>query len=237
MTVVDDLFNRAPAPSTGKPVHVWTGVRKHTEPLSKDQKANPWLCRCPAPMCFYNLSARSEKDATRLLETHPCPWFGGGSTQLDWSIMSASFVEPIWRLLDESMETICGKPEGTTWDEAARDRAKAQARAYANVLALQMAPFFSHPDEIAKEAMRRHKIRQTEAFDPERSEACYATPGIGHLRLKAAEAPLVPRISKAPVLEETTIKAIKGALASTMFTPEQIAPMYNLTVAQVKALI
>jgi hypothetical protein len=252
VTVVDHLFNRDPAPKLGKPARAWQGVTNR-KGQTKDQREHPWQYSCPAPMCFYTVTAKTEKDILRVESDHTtksdsCPWFGGGTTTLSWSIMAASFIEPIWKLLDECMDFIMqpGNSDDDPVYAETRLKRQSEARAYANTLAVLMPPFFTHPDQIAKEAKRRWNVRQSDTFDPERSTVCYATPGIGHLRYKPAETTKVMEttqvlqrpnaIQQLKALDQATTTAIKGALGSGMFTVKQLAATYGLTEAQVKAL-
>lgn len=199
-----------------KPAHVWTGVTKREVIENEDQRKHPWLFRCPAPMCFWNTAHRQEKDAQTTLETHPCPWFAGGDTKLGWGVMAASFVEPIWKLLDEQMDRLAqidsGHPEwlGT----------RAQARAYANTLAILMPPFFTTADDIAREAKKRYDMRK--------AGTDYETPGLGRLRYEPAGSTLVKQPG-VPNISNEVRESLKGALASGLFPPEQLAKMYNVS--------
>lgn len=235
--VTRELFETAPRPPRGKPAHIWQGVVKRSPDVlavsPPDMKKRPWLYRCPAYMCFYQLSFSSEKDAQTGAEKHQangCPWFGGGTTTLSWGIMSDSFIAPIWRLLDECMDSIMAQP--ATIEESNRQiQARIEARAYANTLALLMPPFFHHPDEIAREAKVRYEKRK--------AGEDYETHGMGRLRFKPPNTNLdsIGRVvQKGPQLDEATIKGIKAALDSKLFQPEQLAATYAVPVSYIKSL-
>lgn len=115
--------------------------------------------------------------------------------------------------------------------DLAKDRAKAGARAIAEVLAPMMVPFFTDADSIVREAVERYKHR----LDTE-----YETPGLGqkslapHDKMPMQTAPV--KTAPAVNLTEKEQAAIKMALESKMFTAEQLAKSYNVPVAAIKAL-
>lgn len=129
---------------------------------------------CSRPLCFYNVMVASEAKRDAMERDHPCPWYAGGTTTFSWGSMADEYLAPIWNLLDEEVKTIQGDVD---FD---REEARIRARAYARVLALLMQPFFTEPDAIVREAIRRHSERK-KGEEPE-------TPGIGRLRWKRPEA-------------------------------------------------
>lgn len=234
-------FDRAPAPRMGKPPHVWRGVEKRDPATipANDGKKYPWMYRCPAPLCFYNITCATEKDAERHRDTHKCPWFAGGTTTIDWSIMSGSFLEPLWGMLDEQMELIMESP-----NDDVKERARYEARGMAKTLAVLMPPFFHHPDEIAREAKKRYDMRV--------AQEDYETPGIGRLRLKppqttldmvAAErpAPTAPRsnaVTSTAKLGDREKAAIKNAMSVPgMFTEKDLAKTYGVSEDVIRAVL
>lgn len=143
-----------------------------------------------------------------------------------------------WSLLDEAVVTIM-EPGDFIQDKEKKDSAKQQARAYANVLALFMQPFFTDADSVAREAIARYKARQagTVHDTPGLAEHIWdmtknwdgserVLPGIENKKvdLHANERTLTP--------EEVT--AVQNALASNMFTSEQLAEMFKTSVAVVE---
>lgn len=132
----------------------------------------PWEFRCPAPFCFYVIMAPDEDTLDKRIETHKCPWFGGGTTTFSWGLMSDSYIGPIWDLLDAKVDII----KGVDTDEAGRYAARQQARGLCEALAVLMVPFFDNSTDIALEASRRHEVRHSGGV-PE-------TPGLGRLKWK-----------------------------------------------------
>lgn len=109
------------------------------------------------------------------------------------------------------------------------------ARAISEVLAPMMQPFFSTPDEIVKEAVRRHTARQAEDTD-------YETPGLGQkslaphdvmpMQVNPASKPSKPEKE----LTEKDKAGIKMALGSGMFPIKKLAESYGVSEATIKAL-
>jgi hypothetical protein len=127
-----------------------------------------------------------------------------------------------WKLLDAVMAEI-KSPHTTT-----PDWYKAQGRAYANVLATFMPPFFDDPDEIVREALRRYDNRD----NPE-----YETPGLGVKFLAQFDKPkkyVKEEKRTGNKLPDTAIENIKKAIESGMFTVDQIATNYKVSPAEVK---
>lgn len=218
----------------GKVQHVWQGVLKR-EPhqLLTSEKSRPWLFRCPAPLCFYNVSAATEKDINRQAETHPCPWFGGGTTTLGWSVMSEQFLRDIWGQLDLRVNDIMG--EEPPDDPGFKERARYEARGLAVALAVLMPPFFYKPDEIAREAKKRWDERAI-------GNDSYETPGMGRLRLKPPPTEYTTAglrktdTSVQTTLDDQTKAGIKAALESGLFTDKQLASTYSVTEEYIRSL-
>lgn len=152
--------------------------------------------------------------------------------------MSEQFVKPIWSFLDAAMDVIKSEQlDAISADN--RERAKQEARAYANVLAVLMPPFFSHPDEIAREAMVRWQKRK--------AGEDYETPGMGRLRYKPPNTTLttaglpktdtsIQMTTKVIELDDATQKGIKAALESGLFTAKQLAATYSVSEAYIQSL-
>lgn len=162
----------------GKPGHIWPGVFKVSD--SHPDKKNRWRLACPAPLCFYQGAYPDQGTANRLQETHPCPWFGGGTTTLSWGIMSDMFLAPIWKKLDRAVDNLmlekAKTPEELGHEYDNLHRQEGACRGLAEALAVLMPPFFHTGDEIVQEAVIRWQKRQ--------AGEDYETPGIGRLRFK-----------------------------------------------------
>lgn len=134
-----------------------------------------YLYQCSEPGCWYRLLLEEFESWA-----HKCPH--GGDTHYGLSV-TMSLVSQCWEDLDELMDQLmipAGKVENpklgqsiwrSTDDHIKYERVKGQARGMAVLLARFMVPFFSTPDDIAKEAKRRWEARQ-------RGED-YETPGLG----------------------------------------------------------
>lgn len=127
-----------------------------------------------------------------------------------------------WKRLDLYTEMLM---DVTGIAELEKNVAKAKARAYAEVLADMMPPFFDNPDDIVREAVIRYKNRE----NPD-----YETPGLGQKSLaefdKMPYQNSTPTRKKAePELDEATRAGIKKALESGMFTVSQLAKSYSVS--------
>lgn len=205
---------------SGKMRGVWVGVSKRTD-VSADALAHPWLVRCPAPLCFYNVSATTEVEAKTKLDTHPCPWYGGQPTTIGWTHMVEAYLQRIWKLLDIEVDII--KDGHTT--NLHQDQAKNRAKGLAYALAILMPPFFQTPEEISREALKRWEMRQAGTE--------YTTQGLGLKRLARLDA----SAATMPGLTQAQIDAIKFAKESGMFTDQELANTYDLTVGQLQLVI
>lgn len=143
-----------------------------------------------------------------------------------------------WQLLDEATVGAMDVEASTQ----VQDHHKAQARAYANVLALFMEPFFTTPDDIVREAVVRYKARQSgethvtpglaeEVWNPnknwdgtDRVQFSSETPRKSNFKTKESHRTLTP--------DEVT--AVKNALNSGAFTSAQLADMFKTSVAVIE---
>lgn len=213
-------WNKSSGPNSarthGKQAKNWMGVEY-------DKQRHIWIIRCPAPLCFYNSARSSEAEANQVLNNHPCPWFGGGTTTFSWSVAVEAILKPIWIELDDRVDIIFS--DTATPEEKAQ--AKAEAKGLGVALAVLMPPFFHAPEEISKEARKRWEAR--------RDDIEYETPGMGRLRIKPPAA-LVTTVQM-PKLDEKELAAIKFAGQSGMFTTADLAKTYGLSVPQVELIL
>jgi hypothetical protein len=158
-----------------------------------------------------------------------------------------------WELLMSKVKVILAEPNGPS-DNAieadARERARYEARGIAEVLALQMKPFMESADHVVKCAVKAHK-------DPE-----FDVPGLakflwdpmhnadGSLRTPVA-APKSSRPKPAarpkpkPAVDNKSTRklspeeaeGIKDAVSSGMFTKEDVASMFKVSLATVEEAI
>lgn len=216
----------------GKPGHIWPGVYKIPKSYPADAQKHPWHFNCPAPLCFYRGAYTDELAARRIQETHPCPWFGGGTTTLSWGIMSDMFLAPIWKKLDEVMNQLmlekmaAASAAGATMvEEHNREilMLQNQARGMAEALAILMPPFFSTGDEIAQEALVRWQARQ--------KGEDYETPGIGRLRFA------VPPGAERMTPSGMTHASVAGTKYAPEYHPSSASKNHGLTDEQVAAIM
>jgi hypothetical protein len=136
----------------------------------------------------------------------------------------------MWEMLDVEFSVLAA-------EDFKNEVRKARARAIAECIALFMKPHFVTADDVIREAKKRHE-----------SDEEYETPGLGVRRFETEPpyttgavkprrgAPKPPAPKPAKEIDEQIKKAIKFALESGMFTPDQVAKTYGLTVTEVNAL-
>jgi hypothetical protein len=217
-----------------------------------------YLYQCPARGCMYRLLLW-ENEAT----THPCPY--GGHTHYGLS-ETMRLVEKCWIKLDAVMdklmiETKAGKVDKPQLGESIWrsvdaqikvERLKGEARGMAELLAEFMVPFFRTGDEIAAEAGRRWKARQSgedyttpglgsRAFefpqdDKYSSRKPANAPAVGHAAVKAtprANGPVKSSLPFDPISakDKAGIKAAKGLMSA-----EDLAVIYKTTAGMIRKI-
>ncbi len=190
----------------------WQGIHEHE---------GKQVFACPEPNCYYRILMRGPDDST----DHRCPFIG--DKKVGWSV-TKTLVEQVWEMLDQSIDIIKKDPP----DQLNGEYSKHQARAYCNVLAIFMKPIFQSSDEIAREGLKRWQMRQ--------SGEDYETPGLGHLRYAGLE-DSKPRAKSGPPatpsLSEAERTAIVNGFNSGMFTEQELAAAFKVTVDQIKQVV
>ena len=131
-----------------------------------------YLFECDKPNCYRRFTLNSPEEVERERQNHKCPYWGGES-KVSWSV-TKTLVQQMWDLLDDVMNELMDAD-----DPKEKDFYKSRARAIAECIAIFMRPFFETADEIAAEAVRRYKARQS-------GDTEYETAGIGHRRYESA---------------------------------------------------
>jgi len=205
----------------------------------------PFKFMCPQPLCFISLVAATEEKIIEQIETHTCPWFGGGTTTFSWGVMSDDYLTPIWKMLDEQVDIIKGGGSaGRTDDQVRLDMqdARMKARGIAESLAILMPPFFTTGDEIVREAVVRWERRQ--------AGADYETPGLGRFKFQRPPGVVgdpdnpswvtqpeydtkAPKPAPKHNLTDAEVASVK---ASKNFPVAMLAAAYNTTEAVIKYL-
>lgn len=154
-----------------------------------------------------------------------------------------------WILLMTKVDIILAPPEGPGDNELqaqARDIAKHQARGIAEVLALLMAPFMDDADMVVKAATKKYKDFTYEVpglgehlWDPTKNpDGTPRTPmpTMKEAQKRAAARPKVDNKSTKKLSAEEAL-GIRNAVGSGMFTEEDIAAMFKVSVATVKEAV
>lgn len=217
-----------------KTANGWPGVFNtlHTNPKAE----YPWRFHCPQPLCFMVLHAATEVILNTRIESHQCPWFGGGTTTFSWGVMADDYLMPIWKMLDAAVDVMKSNEASPEEKTAARFG----GRGLAEALAILMPPFFTTGDEIVKEALVRWEKRQ--------AKEDYETPGIGRFKWKRPPGvigdpnkpswakeydPNEPKKKAAPKhnLSDADVASIKAAAA---FPADILSAAYGVTAEVIK---
>ena len=157
-----------------------------------------------------------------------------------------------WELLMSKVKIILTEPENpipNVLEAMARERAQSEARGIAEVLAILMKPFLSEPDEVVRAAVKSFR------------EPDYQVPGLGvhlwdptrnpdgSLRTPTAE----PKIKTTPAMKPKPVPkvdnkstrtlspeeaaGIKEAVSSGMFSKEDVAAMFKVSMATVEKAV
>lgn len=186
---------------------------------------NHWVYRCPEKYCYYGRQVKEENANV----SHRCP-ASNGSTKVAWVTYGPSLLEKTWAELDRITGLLV---EGERSEEGI-----GYARGLAFTLSLFMMPHFTTPADIACEAKKRYKMKLVNEE--------YETPGLGTRKYEAPPADFktekqsperakVMSKSKGKQLSDTEEAAIKNA--AIMFSVEELAKTYGISVARVKEII
>jgi hypothetical protein len=191
---------------------------------SRDIAKHPFIVICTESHCTLHMSAPSYEEGVRVYGAHHCPHLGG-PTKIGYSV-TLTIVETAWQKLDAVMDLIMD-PAASTLPEQTM-RAKYEARGMAEIIALFMGPFFTTPDDVAKEAKKRWQARRD-------GDTAYETVGLGHLKYQAPPGgPRDKTVEPAHKLTDKEIAGIKAALGSGMMKDVELAKMYGVSVAIIR---
>lgn len=206
------------------------GVYYRDVSISKDAARFPWIADCYRNGCYFIVSRSTEEDAEVALALHKCPMRGPTKIGL---MMNKTLLEQAWEILDEQVAIIMDNDPDSDIEAA-----KEQARGIAKVLAIFMVPHFHEPHEISAEARRRYQARQS-------GDETYATAGLGSRSMepppgmdkyKSNTRIITPPASKHK-FNEKEVAAIKFAAESGMFSEEDLAKTYSVTVSTIRAVL
>jgi hypothetical protein len=140
-----------------------------------------------------------------------------------------------WELLDSKVDIIMAPPPG---DDAAVIAARCQARGICETLAILMQPFITDADDAVRHAIKRWHARKNGTY--------HEVPGLsehiwdptknwdGSDRVLAGAKPQakVRRLGKQLSPEEKV--SVKSALEAGMFTPQQLADTFKVSLQQIE---
>lgn len=157
-----------------------------------------------------------------------------------------TLVQKMWMELDTTMDSLmkAARQKPVDEDDAKQVQTvvhelRIRARAQGEMLAMFMYPHFNNTDEIAQEAKRRWNARQV-------GDTEYETAGIGSRRFEpppgtpartTPSGPVKSTVKNVKQLSSEDTEAVKNALESGMFTAEQLAKAYGVSVDTVKSVV
>lgn len=202
---------------------------KHWPGVHWDERYEVWRFSCAVEECFMAVGCATEEIANEFKLKHTCPK-PNGYTRIGWSVYGPSLLEKTWAELDEvTARLMAGDPTDTD---------KGYARGLAFTLSLFMVPHFTTPGDIAREAKRRHqeKLAGNEEYcTAGLAYRKYEAPPTDHKLDTRGEMPTKRAAPKGKQLGDTELAAIKNAAA--MFSVEELAKVYGITVARVREII
>lgn len=203
-------------------METWPGV-------TYDETRRIWILRCRGRGCYYAVTVASEEAGHREEKNHKCP--RTGQTRIAWTVYGPSLLEKTWAELDRITALLFNGEKS--------EENIGYARGLAFTLSLFMVPHFTTPADIAREASKRYKMKAV--------DETYETPGLGTRKYEpppgdfktdrngAERAKVMATKPKGKQLSDTEEAAIKHA--AVMFSPEELAKTYGITVARVKEIV
>jgi len=215
-----------------------TGVTPNPDERSKSR----FRFRCDKPNCYMALGCKTEADAEAIAASHDCPR-QGGPTNFSWSA-TVTLVEQLWTELDTVVDHILDYDESSGHT---REYWQARATGLAFALSIFMVPHFRTEKEISAEA----KVR----YDHRKAGTPWTTIGLGSRNYEfagdnkyktlaetkkakrgAGVGGVGPQAGQLAIFGEQEKAAIKQALATKMFTAQELAGVYKTTVEAINEI-
>lgn len=215
-----------------------------------------YTSRCGSSRCWFVGNAATSGDAKTLLDEHECPT----PPRRNELPTGYSTLEKLWDELDEVTWAICEGESYMVGKQQMQSTAlQGYARGIAFALSMMTHPYFRTMDDVVREARDRYRIRKGTLeyrptpgyrFNPSFSPPPNPPEGIREpwMGATAAYTPKRPtqkvrgRAASKPAavdlrnIDSAKANQIKTARALGMFTDEELAQQYEITVDAVKAL-
>lgn len=200
--------------------------------------------RCDKKNCWYTCTPRNSANLADIQQRHEgdCPV----EPRRESLPSGLAEIEKLWREVDDVLDAIKANEE---YRGMAGEVLKAYVKGLAFSIVMKDKDLWPTIKDVSRQAMRRWQMRQGQIpFEatPTRHSNSFSslgTPGGWQAvsvppskrapAKKAAPRKVAPA---APALPATTVSAIKTALASGMFEPDEIATMYSVTISQVESV-
>ena len=194
----------------------WPGLYLREGPEGLDKRTNLWIFKCAQPYCYYAVSCQDEATGISRRDTHKCPQTG--AIHFGASV-TRTLIEQCWDMADDAYAKlqVCEDP-------IKLEQLRGELKGISKTIAIFMPPFFRTMQEVAEEIRKRFTMKD--------AGQSYETRGLGHRQFEFEKVKPPTVASRAQkVLSEQEIKAIRFASESGMFTPENLAETYSVTVA------
>src|SRR6266542_1056016 len=103
--------------------------------------------------CCLSIALNTLEAAQQLYDQHQCPTINGKS-KYAWSV-TVTLVEQMWEKVDSAYAELM-----STDDLAEKTRLKGAVRMACELIVIFMPPYFRTSDEVGREVMKRHKLKQ-----------------------------------------------------------------------------
>lgn len=197
-----------------------------------------YTVRCGAINCWFVGHGPTQVDAQVVLDEHSCPT----PPRRNELPSGRSTLEKCWDELDDATAALLEKRE---YNGLSGDELKGYAKGLAFMLTMMTHPYYKSIKAIAAEAVARYKMQRD--LIPFRPTPSYrynplpqpTAPNLGETRPAVKRTATKAQRGKVttPQLASDKVAAVRAAAASGMFSHEDIATMYSVSVDQVRALV
>lgn len=198
-----------------------------------------YTVRCGSINCWFVGHGGTSEDAQFTLDEHKCPT-PPARNELP---TGRSTLEKLW---DEMDDVTAALIDGEEYNGMSVDTLRGYAKGIAFNLSMMTHPYFRTIKDIAKEAGARYKMskgkipwRPTPSYRHNPLPEALTANVVGTVpAVKRAPTKRIPTKVTAPVvnLEPENAAAIRAGLGSGMFSMQELAEMYGVTIEQVRAV-
>lgn len=221
------------------------GVTRHTATIG-GTLFERFTWRCDKPNCWYTCTPRNAGHVDEMKKRHEsdCPY----APRRESLPSGLAEIEKLWREVDDVMDAL---KSGASYRDMEGKELQAFVKGLAFSIVMKDKELWPTIKDVAAQALKRWKMRQGEIpFEQTPTRHSNDFSGIGQRggwQAVAGQTPSTParkaavtRAAKAapaaPALPANKVRDIKSAKASGMFSDDDIALMYGVTISQVKSV-